>query len=69
MRLDTKFIEGLHKDTKSALSTVGVLGDTVVDLNSQTATGPRLQDGDELKTLETPNCRTWSRPARAPSRA
>ena len=34
---------------------VGVLGDTVVDLNSQTAVGPPLQNGDELKTLETPN--------------
>lgn len=55
MQLDKKYIEGLHRDTKSALSTVGVLGDTVVDLNSQTATGPQLQDGEELKTLETPN--------------
>ncbi len=55
MKLDTKYIKDLHKDTKAALSTVGVLGDTVVDLNSQYATGPQLQDGDELKTLETPN--------------
>ena len=49
MKLDTKYIHDLHKDTKAALSTVGVLGDTVVDLNSQYATGPQLQDGDELK--------------------
>ncbi len=55
MKLDGKFLPELHKDTKAALSTVGVLGDTVVDLNSQTATGPQLQDGDELKTLESPN--------------
>jgi phospholipid/cholesterol/gamma-HCH transport system substrate-binding protein len=55
MKLDGKFAAALHKDTKAALSTVGVLGDTVVDLNSQTATGPALQDGDELKTLESPN--------------
>ena len=55
MKLDTKYIADLHKDTKAALSTVGVLGDTVVDLNSQTATGPQLQNGDELKTLESPN--------------
>ena len=33
---------------------MGVLGDTVVDINSQVATGPPMQDGDELKTLETP---------------
>ena len=55
MKLDTKYIKDLHSDTKAALSTVGVLGDTVVDLNSQTAVGPQLQSGDELKTLETPN--------------
>lgn len=55
MKLDGKYLPDLHKDTKAALSTVGVLGDTVVDLNSQTATGPTLQDGDELKTLESPN--------------
>ena len=55
MKLDTKYQSSLHKDSKAALSTVGVLGDTVVDINSQVATGPQLQDGDELKTLETPN--------------
>jgi phospholipid/cholesterol/gamma-HCH transport system substrate-binding protein len=54
MKIDKKFAADLHKDTKAALTTVGVLGDTVVDLNSQVATGPQLQDGDELKTLETP---------------
>jgi len=55
MRIDGKFHRDLHTDTKAALSTVGVLGDTVVDLNSQTANGPLVQDNDELKTLETPN--------------
>jgi phospholipid/cholesterol/gamma-HCH transport system substrate-binding protein len=55
MKLDGKFANVLHKDTKASLSTVGVLGDTVVDLNSQTAVGPQLQNGDVLKTLETPN--------------
>lgn len=55
MKLDPKFSASLHKDSKASLSTIGVLGDTVVDINSQTATGPALQNGDELKTLETPN--------------
>jgi phospholipid/cholesterol/gamma-HCH transport system substrate-binding protein len=54
MKIDKKYAADLHQDTKAALTTVGVLGDTVVDLNSQVATGPPLQDGDELKTLETP---------------
>jgi phospholipid/cholesterol/gamma-HCH transport system substrate-binding protein len=55
MKIDSKYQKGLHKDSKAALSTLGVLGDTVVDINSQYATGPLLQDGDELKTLETPS--------------
>ena len=55
MKLDEKYAQDLHKDSKAALTTIGVLGDTVVDINSQYAVGPRLQDGDELKTLETPS--------------
>jgi len=55
MKLDDKYGAELKKDSKASLSTVGVLGDTVVDINSQFAVGPRLQDGDELKTLETPS--------------
>jgi phospholipid/cholesterol/gamma-HCH transport system substrate-binding protein len=46
---------GLHTDSKASLSTIGVLGDTVVDINSQFASGPQLKDGDELTTMETPN--------------
>jgi phospholipid/cholesterol/gamma-HCH transport system substrate-binding protein len=55
MKLNEKNAAELKKDSKASLSTVGVLGDTVVDINSQFAVGPRLQDGDELKTLETPS--------------
>jgi phospholipid/cholesterol/gamma-HCH transport system substrate-binding protein len=55
MKIDDKYSGDLHTDSKAALTTMGVLGDTVVDINSQTATGPALKDGDELKTLETPS--------------
>src|SRR5580698_2662298 len=55
MKLDDKYGTILKKDSKASLSTVGVLGDTIVDFNSQFAVGPRLQDGDELKTTETPS--------------
>lgn len=55
MKLDTKYQQSLKKDSKASLSTVGVLGDTVVDINSQYAVGPQLRSGDEMKTLETPN--------------
>jgi phospholipid/cholesterol/gamma-HCH transport system substrate-binding protein len=55
MKLDPRYHSSLHKDSLASLSTVGVLGDTVVDINSQTAVGPELQTGDELKTMQTPN--------------
>jgi len=54
-KLNEKNSSSLKKDSKASLSTVGVLGDTVVDINSQFAAGPPLQDGDELKTTETPS--------------
>ena len=50
MKLDPKYHDSLHKDSTASLSTVGVLGDTVVDINSKMATGPELETGDELKT-------------------
>ena len=55
MKLDGKYQDVLRQDSKAALTTVGVLGDTVVDVNSQNAVGAPLRDGDELHTLETPN--------------
>lgn len=55
MKLNEKYADELHKDSKASLTTIGVLGDTVIDINSQFAVGPPLQDGDELKTLETPS--------------
>jgi len=55
MKLSKQYQIGLHMDSKASLETVGVLGDTVVDLSSKTATGPELQDNSELQTTETPN--------------
>ncbi len=54
MKLDEKYEPDLHKDSKAQLTTIGVLGDTVVDINSVSAVGPPLKDGDELQTLATP---------------
>ena len=53
MKIDGKYQPGLHADSTAALSSAGILGDTVVDINSRTATGPMLQDGAELNTKET----------------
>lgn len=55
MKVSKKYSSGLHKDTKASLETVGVLGDTIVDLDSEHATGPAAKNGDELGTNETPN--------------
>jgi phospholipid/cholesterol/gamma-HCH transport system substrate-binding protein len=55
LKLDPKFLPDLHKDSKASLGTIGVLGDTIIDINSQTATGEPLENGDELRTLETPS--------------
>lgn len=55
LRLSPRFQSSLHKDSVVTLQTTGVIGDTVVDINSQTATGPILQDGDELKTRDAPS--------------
>ncbi len=54
-KIDPKYQKSVHTDSKASLSTVGVLGDTVVDINSVVATGPDVQTGAELGTLETPN--------------
>ncbi|WP_263367574.1 MlaD family protein [Edaphobacter bradus] len=55
MKINEKNVAELKKDSKASLTTIGVLGDTVVDISSRFAVGPQLQDGDELATLETPS--------------
>jgi phospholipid/cholesterol/gamma-HCH transport system substrate-binding protein len=55
MKVSGKYREALRRDSKASLTTVGVLGDTVLDINSQLATGPPVQNGDELATTETPS--------------
>jgi len=55
MQVGKRFAPALHTDSKSSLDTIGVLGDTVVDIDSKFATGPEFQSGGELKTNETPN--------------
>jgi phospholipid/cholesterol/gamma-HCH transport system substrate-binding protein len=53
MKLDNKFRDSLHKDSTSSLIKDGLVGDTVVDINSQLATGPQLESGDQLPSVET----------------
>ena len=55
MKLSPRFRTSLHKDSVASLQTTGVLGDTVVDITSQLATGPAIQNGDELRTRDVPS--------------
>jgi phospholipid/cholesterol/gamma-HCH transport system substrate-binding protein len=55
MKIGAKYREAVHTDSTSSLETIGVLGDTVVDIDSKHATGPVVQNGSELRTNETPN--------------
>ncbi|MFZ0663233.1 MAG: MlaD family protein [Acidobacteriaceae bacterium] len=55
MRIGQNYQPMLRDDAKSSLDTIGVLGDTVVDINGKFATGPPIKNGGELKTTETPS--------------
>ena len=55
MKVTTKYSGGLRKDSVATLATAGVLGETFLDINSRGATGPEIQNGDVLKTHETPD--------------
>jgi phospholipid/cholesterol/gamma-HCH transport system substrate-binding protein len=52
MELDRRFQPSLHTDSLATVAQAGVLGDTAVDIDSENAVGPLLEDGGELKTLE-----------------
>ena len=54
LKLNPAYHASLHTDTHASLGTVGVLGDTVVDLNSETATGTEFQSGGEFATQTVP---------------
>jgi phospholipid/cholesterol/gamma-HCH transport system substrate-binding protein len=55
MRVNREKARDIHADSKSSLETMGVLGDTVVDIDSRRATGPPVENNAELPTTETPN--------------
>lgn len=55
MRVSKTRVNEIRQDSKSSLETVGVLGDTVVDIDSRNANGPPIQNYAEIGTTETPN--------------
>jgi phospholipid/cholesterol/gamma-HCH transport system substrate-binding protein len=54
-RIGAKYRDAVRTDSTSSLEIIGVLGDTVVDINSKIATGPPVENNAELKTSETPS--------------
>jgi phospholipid/cholesterol/gamma-HCH transport system substrate-binding protein len=55
MRVNKKYQNGIRDDSKTSLTTMGVLGDTVVDIDSKLAHGGYAQNNAELPTTETPS--------------
>ncbi|MBI3476481.1 MAG: MCE family protein [Acidobacteria bacterium] len=55
MKVNTKYAFNLHKDSVTSLATAGVLGETYIDISSNTAKGPQAVDGDTLATRDHPD--------------
>jgi phospholipid/cholesterol/gamma-HCH transport system substrate-binding protein len=55
MKVSTKYSFNLHKDSVTSLVTAGVLGETLVNINSSSAKGPAAADGDILATRDSPD--------------
>jgi phospholipid/cholesterol/gamma-HCH transport system substrate-binding protein len=54
MKVITKYRFALHKDSKTLLSTAGVLGETYINIDSAAAIGPPAEDGDTLPSAGVP---------------
>ncbi len=55
MKIPSKYAANIHQDSQASLETIGVLGDTVVSINSTSAQKPAIADNGELPTNETPS--------------
>ncbi|MFP5226027.1 MAG: MlaD family protein [Acidobacteriota bacterium] len=55
MKINHRYAANIRSDSKSSLETQGVLGDTLVDIDSKRAHGEPVHNHDELQTTETPN--------------
>ena len=52
MKVNRKYRFSLRKDSKTLLSTAGVLGETYINIDSSTAFGPEVSNNDVLKSNE-----------------
>jgi phospholipid/cholesterol/gamma-HCH transport system substrate-binding protein len=54
MKVITKYLKSIRKDSVTTLSTAGVLGETYIDIDSSQAKGLVAQEDDVMTTRESP---------------
>ena len=54
MQVGERYLYDLHTDSLASIQAAGVLGDSFVDIDSTSATGPRPVNGSELKQSGSP---------------
>jgi len=54
MKVNTRYIFSLRRDSVASLNTAGVLGETYVNVDSSQAKGPEVRDGDTLASRSVP---------------
>jgi phospholipid/cholesterol/gamma-HCH transport system substrate-binding protein len=55
MKVSTRYLFNLRKDSMTLLSTAGVLGETYIDIDSAQARKSQVSDGDVLPSREVPD--------------
>lgn len=55
MKVNTQYAFDLHKDSSTIMSTAGILGETFIDIDSSTAKGPPVANGDTLAARDQPD--------------
>ena len=55
MKVNTKYLFNLRKDSVTLMSTAGILGETFVDVDSSSAKGLEAADGDTLAARDQPD--------------
>ncbi|RRA48731.1 MCE family protein [Acidipila sp. EB88] len=55
MKISSKYAANVRQDSTASLETIGVLGDTVVNISSKAAQKPEIAENGELPTNETPS--------------
>ncbi|MGZ4731165.1 MAG: MlaD family protein [Terriglobales bacterium] len=55
MKVNTRYLFNLRKDSLTLLSTAGVLGETYIDIDSSQAKLGQVQDGDVLPSRDVPD--------------